>query len=74
MSAGTRKRSLSIAGHRTSVSLEDAFWRALKDVAREEKRSLPEMVAEIDKGRGSSGLSSAIRVYLLEHYRGRVGR
>jgi predicted DNA-binding ribbon-helix-helix protein len=69
MPARTRKRSLTIAGHRTSVSLEDAFWSALKDVARAEARSIPEIVAEIDAKRGAAGLSSSIRVYLLDHYR-----
>lgn len=71
MPARIRKRSLTIAGHRTSVSLEDAFWDALKAVAREQALSLPELVAQIDARRGPGGLSSAIRVYLLEHYRAR---
>lgn len=73
MPARTRKRSLTIAGHRTSVSLEDAFWSALKDAARAEARSIPDIVAEIDEKRGTAGLSSAIRIYLLEHYRKRPG-
>ena len=72
-SARPRKHSLNIAGHRTSVSLEDAFWSALRDIAREESRPVGEIVAEIDNLRGASGLSSAIRVYVLSRYRERTG-
>ncbi len=53
------KRSLSISGHRTSVSLEDAFWRQLKIVAADRAQSLSQVVAEIDAGRGEANLSSA---------------
>ena len=63
-----RKRSLTIAGHRTSLSLEDAFWRALKDQARAEGLSLAGLVAKIDRERGGN-LSSAVRVYVLERAR-----
>ena len=70
MNTRTQKRSLTIAGHRTSISLEDAFWDALKDVARARGLSVAELVEEIDKDRGNAGLSSAIRVYLLGVYRG----
>lgn len=66
------KRSLTIAGHRTSVSLEAAFWDALKDVAAHEQRTTTELVAEIDARRGASGLSGAIRIYILEHFRARA--
>ena len=69
MSARTRKRSLTIAGHRTSVSLEDAFWDALKQVAQTDGRSVAMLVKEIDETRGDAALSSAIRVYLLNYYR-----
>jgi len=68
---GPRKRSLTIAGHRTSISLEDSFWLALKEVARGQGRSVPEIVAEIDSRRGRTGLSSAVRAFVLEAYRGR---
>ena len=64
-----RKRSLVIAGHATSVSLEDAFWEALKDIAREEGRSVTLLIADIDSQRGDMGLSSAIRVHVLNHFR-----
>jgi predicted DNA-binding ribbon-helix-helix protein len=64
--AGVVKRSLVIAGHRTSISLEDAFWRELKVLAKKRSQSINALVAEIDVGRGRANLSSAIRVYLLE--------
>jgi predicted DNA-binding ribbon-helix-helix protein len=59
------KHSIVIAGHRTSVSLEDAFWRALKEIAREENLSLAALVAQVDAGRGAANLSSALRVFVL---------
>lgn len=69
MPGRARKRSLTIAGHRTSISLEDGFWAALKEVATAQGRSVTELVAEIDAGRDGIGLSGAIRLYLLDHYR-----
>lgn len=65
-SARPVKRSFSIAGHRTSVSLEAAFWSALKEAARRQGTSVAALVARIDATRGSAGLSSAIRVWLLQ--------
>ena len=59
------KHSLVIAGHRTSISLEDAFWQALKAAAAERGLAIAALVAEIDAGRGEANLSSAIRVHLL---------
>ena len=59
------KRSFAIAGHKTSVSLENAFWAALHDAATRESVSLAALVRRIDSTRGSAGLSSAIRVWLL---------
>jgi predicted DNA-binding ribbon-helix-helix protein len=59
------KRSLTIAGHRTSLSLEQEFWDALKQVAEGERKSIATLVAEIDEGRGTRNLSSAIRVWIL---------
>lgn len=64
-----RKRSLAINGHRTSISLEPAFWDALKDIAADQGRSTADLVAEIDRKRADSGLSSAIRVFVLERFR-----
>jgi predicted DNA-binding ribbon-helix-helix protein len=63
-----RKRSVKIAGHSTSLSLEGVFWDALKEVAARRGLSLNALIEEIDRGRGSN-LSSAVRVYLLNHYR-----
>lgn len=68
--AGTpKKRSLTIAGHRTSISLEDDFWIALKEMAVSQGRSIPELITQIDSNRGTRGLSSAIRSAVLTHYR-----
>ena len=64
-----KKRSLTIAGHRTSISLEDDFWDALKTMAKARGQTLPAMIAEIDAGRDQCGLSSAIRSAVLAHYR-----
>ena len=64
------KRSLTLRGHRTSVSLEDAFWSAFRDIAQEKQRPINDLAAEIDEGRGTDcGLASAIRLYVLDHYR-----
>ncbi len=63
-----RKHSVRIAGHATSVSVEDAFWTALKAIARRRGRSLNQLIAEIDQARPGN-LSSAIRVYVLENNR-----
>jgi predicted DNA-binding ribbon-helix-helix protein len=63
---GIIKHSLVIAGHRTSVSLEQAFWSQLKDIAARRNRSVAALVAEIDAGRANANLSSAIRVFVLQ--------
>jgi predicted DNA-binding ribbon-helix-helix protein len=63
------KRSFTIAGHRTSISLEAAFWEALKAVAAAERVSVARLIGRIDAARGAGGLSSAVRVFVLEHYR-----
>jgi predicted DNA-binding ribbon-helix-helix protein len=65
------KRSFTLSGHRTSVSLEEAFWLALREAAAEDGVGLAELVGRIDKGRGDAGLSSAIRVFVLERLRRR---
>lgn len=65
------KRSLTLRGHRTSVSLEDEFWRAFRDIAKEKDKPINVLAAEIDEMRGVDlGLASAIRIYVLNHYRG----
>lgn len=63
------KRSIVIAGHKTSVSLEDQFWDALKEIAASRRTTLSEIVASIDSGRNQGNLSSAIRLYVLAFYR-----
>jgi predicted DNA-binding ribbon-helix-helix protein len=63
------KRSVVVAGHKTSVSLEDAFWNALKEIARELHMTLSELVAEIDAQRQLGNLSSALRLFVLDFYR-----
>jgi predicted DNA-binding ribbon-helix-helix protein len=63
------KRSIVIASHKTSVSLEDAFWKGLKDIATSRDMTLSEMVAAIDSERRHGNLSSAIRLFVLNHYR-----
>jgi len=60
------KRSLTVAGHRTSISLEDAFWQALSDMAASERLSLAALVARIDRDRPAGiNLSAAIRIAVL---------
>lgn len=67
--SGIVKRSISIAGHRTSVSLEEPFWAALGDIARARGIALGALVAEVDAGRGAQNLSSALRVFVLGEVR-----
>ncbi|MGM0662493.1 MAG: ribbon-helix-helix domain-containing protein [Pseudomonadota bacterium] len=70
MSARPVKHSLTLRGHRTSVSLEAEFWQAFRDIADEEGIALNELAARIDAERGmEAGLASAIRVFVLRHYR-----
>ena len=69
MPGDLRKRSVVIAGHKTSVSLEEPFWDGLRNIAAERGVSLNRLVAEIDRGRAGN-LSSAIRVYVLGWARG----
>jgi predicted DNA-binding ribbon-helix-helix protein len=65
------KRSIVIAGHKTSISLEDAFWKALKDIAIARHATLSDLVASIDQERQHGNLSSAIRLFVLDHYQSR---
>lgn len=66
-----RKRSVRIAGHRTSISLEDAFWDELARIAQERGLSLNMLIAQIDSARGGN-LSSAVRVFILDELRARA--
>src|SRR3954469_11669617 len=68
------KRSIVIAGHKTSVSLEDAFWRSLKQIAHERRMTLSDLVATIDTGRQHGNLSSGIRLFVLEHFQAQQDR
>jgi predicted DNA-binding ribbon-helix-helix protein len=63
-----KKRSFSIRGHRTSLSLETTFWHALLQAAKEDGLPVAALVTRIDANRGRVGLSSAIRVYLFERF------
>jgi len=65
---GPRKRSIRIAGHATSLTLEEPFWRDLRDLAKKRGLSLNVLVGQIDTGRGGN-LSSALRLYIRDCYR-----
>ncbi|WP_397542081.1 ribbon-helix-helix domain-containing protein [Roseovarius salis] len=67
------KHSLTLHGHRTSVSLEAEFWEAFREIASRQGRPLNALAAEIDEARGTdTGLATAIRLYVLRHYRDRA--
>jgi predicted DNA-binding ribbon-helix-helix protein len=63
------KRSVNIAGHNTSVSLEEEFWKELKQIARARSLTLGELIETVDHQRSQSNLSSALRLYVLKYYR-----
>ena len=67
-----RKRSLKIGGHATSITLEEPFWQALKDLAAAQGKSVNALVAELDAGRGAANLSSALRLYILRELQGKI--
>jgi predicted DNA-binding ribbon-helix-helix protein len=69
MKSSVVKRSVVIDGHTTSVSLEDAFWSGLKEIARAQHATLSNMVTEIDRTREQNNLSSAIRLFVLDRVR-----
>lgn len=70
MTARPVKHSLTLRGHRTSVSLEAAFWQAFRDIAAQRGQSLNDLAAAIDAARApDTGLASAIRLFVLDHYR-----
>jgi len=66
---GVIKRSIAIAGHRTSISLEEPFWEELRRIALARGIALQRLVAEVDAGRAGENLSSALRVHVLEDLR-----
>jgi len=67
------KRSIKIAGHPTSISLETPFWQALQEIASSRNQPVGELIATVDRDR-TGGLSSALRVHVLEYYRERLRR
>ena len=72
MQSTVHKRSILINGRKTSVSLEDAFWQGLREVADLNNESVAMLASRIDRTRALNNLSSAIRVFVLDHYRSRV--
>jgi predicted DNA-binding ribbon-helix-helix protein len=69
MKSPVAKRSVVVSGHKTSVTLEDAFWNSLKEISSERHMTLSDLVAAIDSQRQHSNLSSAIRLFVLDFYR-----
>ncbi|MBO9396995.1 ribbon-helix-helix domain-containing protein [Shimia sp. R9_2] len=68
-----QKRSLTLRGHRTSVSLEEDFWRAFREISEEKSIPINELAAQIDADRDlEAGLATAIRLYILNHYRSKA--
>jgi predicted DNA-binding ribbon-helix-helix protein len=63
------KRSIVVAGHKTSVSLEEAFWNGMKEISSMRNVTLSELVGEIDGSRQQGNLSSAIRLFVLDHFK-----
>jgi predicted DNA-binding ribbon-helix-helix protein len=72
MKSPVAKRSIVVEGHKTSVSLEDAFWNSLKEIGRERHMTLSDLVAGIDSQRQHGNLSSAIRLFVLHFYRTQI--
>lgn len=73
MSKRPEKHSLTLRGHRTSVSLEAEFWEAFRAIARAQGKPINQLAADIDEARGVDiGLASAIRLYVLKHYQMRL--
>lgn len=66
------KRSIVVANHKTSVSLEEAFWNGMKEISSARNMTLSELVGEIDGNRQQGNLSSAIRLFVLEYFRSRA--
>ena len=66
------KRSIHLRGRKTSVSLEDEFWNALKEIASDRNATLSELVSDIDAQRQHGNLSSTLRLFVLEYYRGKA--
>jgi predicted DNA-binding ribbon-helix-helix protein len=69
MNSPVVKRSIVVGGHKTSVSLEEAFWNGMKEISGKNGRTLSQLVSEIDGNRQQGNLSSAIRLFVLDHFR-----
>lgn len=72
MDTRVRKRSVVIGGHKTSVSLEEAFWSAIREIAIERSESISAMIEQIDSDKQHANLSSAVRLFVLDYYRARL--
>jgi predicted DNA-binding ribbon-helix-helix protein len=66
------KRSIVVASHKTSVSLEEAFWNGMKEISALRNMTLSELVGEIDRNRQRGNLSSAIRLFVLDYFKNRA--
>ena len=73
MKSPVLKRSIVIGGHKTSVSLEDAFWKGLKEIASDRKVTLSALVGSVDSERQRANLSSGLRLFVLDYYRSKIG-
>jgi predicted DNA-binding ribbon-helix-helix protein len=73
-SSPIKKRSVVISGHRTSISLEDEFWKTLRQIAWARGETLCKLLSDIDEGRKFGNLSSAIRMFVLQHYLDQLGQ
>ena len=74
MKSAIVKRSIVLAKHKTSVSLEDEFWQGLHQIAASQNKSMAAVVERIDAGRAHNNLSSAIRIFVFNHFRSRAAR
>ena len=72
MKSPVGKRSVVVAGHKTSVSLEEAFWNGMKEISGERSITLSDLVGEIDTKRQQGNLSAAIRLFVLDYFKGRA--
>ena len=72
MKSPVAKRSIVLAGHKTSVSLEDAFWEGVKEIAKARRVTLSDLIGGIDAEREHGNLSSALRLFVLDHYEKRA--
>ena len=66
---GIKKHSIIVDGHKTSVSLEDEFWECLRKIADSRRMAMSHLITDIDAKRKCSNLSSAVRMFILQHYR-----